>query len=234
VYNGADVDAGGSLGYTDALFTIDSSTGTAIGGETVGNVDFDGDGLIDMAVAWGVTGTGNVAMVSGADIANGGSIAHADLTAITGAIGTQFGRHNASAVDINGDGLGELVVSAGYADSTLSDGTANQYGGVVYVFNGDELQAGGASTSAYIEIHGSEVANTLQVIDQLGDNDGDGLTDLVVSAVNDDVVTNQPDVITYMFRATDINAGDWSQHHHSLQRRQDLLIHHHRCLRVDR
>jgi hypothetical protein len=192
VYNGADVDAGGSLGYTDALFTIDSSTGTAIGGETVGNVDFDGDGLIDMAVAWGVTGTGNVAMVSGADIANGGSIAHADLTAITGAIGTQFGRHNASAVDINGDGLGELVVSAGYADSTLSDGTANQYGGVVYVFNGDELQAGGASTSAYIEIHGSEVANTLQVIDQLGDNDGDGLTDLVVSAVNDDVVTNHP------------------------------------------
>ena len=49
---------------------------------------------MDMAVAWGVTGTGKVAMVSGADIANGGSIAHADLTSITGAVGTQFGRHN--------------------------------------------------------------------------------------------------------------------------------------------
>ena len=76
------------------------------------------------------------------------------------------------------------------------------------MFNGDELQTGGgASTSAYIEIHGSEAANTLQVIDQLGDNDSDGLTDLVVSAVNDDVVTNQPDVITYMFQGADINAG---------------------------
>ncbi len=208
VYDGADVLAGGPQSYSSALFTIDSSNGTAIGGETVGNVDFDGDGLMDLAVAWGVTGTGKVAMVSGADIANGGSIAHADLTPVTGSIGTEFGRHNASATDINGDGLGELVVSAGYADSTTSDGTENEHGGIVYVFNGDELaQGGGASSSAYIEIHGSELAGTLQVIDQLGDNDGDGLTDLVVAAVNEDFTTNQPDVYTYMFKAASINAG---------------------------
>lgn len=208
VYNGSDVATGGALGYSSALFTIDSSTGTTIGGETVGNADFDGDGLMDLAVAWDVSGAGKVAMVSGADIANGGSVAHADLTSITGTMGTQFGRHNASATDINGDGLGELVVSAGYANATLSDGTTNQYGGIVYVFNGDELQSGGgASSSAYIQIHGSEIANTLQVIDELGDNDGDGLTDLIVSAINEDYVSNQPDVITYMFRATDINAG---------------------------
>ena len=208
VYNGADVNAGGAIGYSSALFTIDSSTGTSIGGETVGNADFDGDGLMDMAVAWGVNGTGQIAMVSGADIANGGSVAHADLTSITGTIATQFGRHNASAVDINGDGLGELVVSAGYASSTLSDGTQNADGGIVYVFNGDELQAGGgASSSAYIEIHGSEISNTIQVIDQLGDNDGDGLTDVIISAVGEEIQNNQPDVITYMFRATDINGG---------------------------
>ena len=51
VYNGSDVNGGGAIGYSDALFTIDSSTTTTIGGETVGNVDFDGDGLMDMAVA---------------------------------------------------------------------------------------------------------------------------------------------------------------------------------------
>jgi len=226
VYDGADVLAGGALGYTDALFTIDSSTGTAIGGETVGDIDFDGDGLMDMAVAWGISGTGNVAMVSGADIANGGSITHADLNAVTGTIGTEFGRHNASAVDINGDTLGELVVSAGYSDSTMSDGTVNQNGGIVYVFNGDVLQTGGTIADAYIEIHGSEIASNIQVIDQLGDNDGDGLTDVIVAGVNDDFVTNQPDVVTYMFRATSLNSGgtfDASSAGSSIWSNQDVI-----------
>ena len=147
-------------------------------------------------------------MVSGVDIANGGSITHDDLTPVTGTIGTQFGRHNATAMDINGDGLGELVVSAGYADSTTSDGTEYQYGGTVYVINGDQLETGGdASTTAYITIQGTEIASNIQVIDQLGDNDGDGLTDLIVSGVNDDIVSNQPDVVTYLFKASAIQGG---------------------------
>ena len=208
VFDGATMLAGGAIGYSDALYTIDSSNGTALGGETVGGVDFDGDGLMDMAVAWGVNTTGKVAMVSGVDIANGGSITHDDLTPVIGTIGTQFGRHNATAVDINGDGLGELVVSAGYADSTTADGTEYQYGGTVYVINGNQLETGGgASTSAYITIQGTEIASNLQVIDHLGDNDGDGLTDLIVSGVNDDIVSNQPDVVTYLFKATAIQGG---------------------------
>ncbi len=208
VYSGADLLNGGALGYSSAQFIIDSSTGSSIGGETVGNVDFDGDGLMDLAVSWGITGTGKVAMVSGASIAQGGTVTHSELNPITGTIATEFGRHTASASDINGDGLGELVVSAAYADSTMTDGTENENGGIVYVFNGDEMVAGGgASSSAYIEIHGSSIASTLQVIDELGDNDADGLTDLIVAGVNEDFVTNQPDVITYMFRASSINAG---------------------------
>ena len=54
IYDGDTMLNGGPLGYTDAIFTVDSSTGTTIGGETVGGVDFDGDGLSDMAVAWGL------------------------------------------------------------------------------------------------------------------------------------------------------------------------------------
>ena len=208
VYDGSAMLDGGALGYNDALFIVDSSAGTTIGGETVGDVDFDGDGLSDLAVAWGVGTTGKVAMISGTDIANGGTIAHDDLTPITGEIGTQFGRNNASALDINGDNLGEIVISAGYQTSTTSDGNTHQYGGVVYVVNGDALIAGGdVSNQAYIEIHGTEIANNLQVIDQLGDNDGDGLTDVIVSGINDDIVSNQPDVVTYLFKASAINSG---------------------------
>ena len=114
VFDGATMLAGGAIGYSDAIYTIDSSNGTALGGETVGGVDFDGDGLMDMAVAWGVdywqSGDGFV------DIANGGSITHDDLTPVTGTIGTQLDV-TMRLPWISMEMAWERCWSAGYADS---------------------------------------------------------------------------------------------------------------------
>jgi hypothetical protein len=209
VWDGNLVSQGGALNYNDALFAVATdSTGTSIGGETAGGEDFDGDGLPDMVVTYDVTGTGKVAVISATEFVAGTVNAHQDYAAVSGANGSYFGQHIATAHEIDGDGYAEIVVAAPYAISTTSDGNSYDYGGVVYIINGSELVAGGNLASApYIQIHGSAISSNLQVIDHLGDNDADGITDVVVSEVNELVSLNTPDVVTYMFQGANIQSG---------------------------
>ena len=209
VWDGAALGQGGSYSYSTALFTVDSTAdGTTIGGDTIGGADLDGDGLADMIVASAVNSFGRLSLASGADIAQGGSIAHSDLPSITGNAGEQFGRHSAMANDIDGDGYAEIVTSAGHASAFPADGNEYDLGGVVYVIDGHDFVDGeDVEDIAYINIQGTQISSSLQVIDDLGDHDGDGLTDVVVSAVNEDYVTNQVSCVSYIFNATQINGG---------------------------
>lgn len=208
VWDGDSIGQGGAQGYSDAIFTVDSSSGSTTGGDTIAGADLDADGIPDMVVASAVTSFGRLSLVSGADIAQGGSVAHADLPSITGNSGEEFGRHSAMAADIDGDGYAEIVTSAGYATSAPSDGNTYDLGGVVYIIDGDDFADGeNAEDIAYINIQGTSLSSTLQVIDHLGDHNGDGLTDVIVSAVNEDYVSNQIECVAYYFDATAINGG---------------------------
>ena len=208
VWDGDSLGQGGAQGYSDALFTVDSSSGTTTGGDTIGGADLDADGIPDMVVASAVTSFGRISLVSGVDIAQGGAVAHADLPSVTGNSGEDFGRHSALAEDIDGDGYAEIVVSAGAATSNPSDGNSYDLGGVVYIIDGHDFVDGeDAEDVAYINIQGTVISAGLQVIDQLGDHNNDGLTDVVVSAINEDYVTNSIECVTYYFDATAINGG---------------------------
>jgi hypothetical protein len=191
-WDGAVADEGAvwlHLGSNDGLlpasWTTAGQPGSMFGLGVTGIGDVNGDGFGDFAVparAWTDTESeqGRVAVWFGAE---DGPAASPDWTILGEAAGAHLGWSVSSAGDVNGDGFGDLLVSAPDLDgSRLDEGRVDLYFG----------SASGPATSpdwswTLTQVHGDDAAtdgtdpgggnNTLAT---LGDVDGDGYSDFVI------------------------------------------------------
>lgn len=162
----ADADATwiGEVGYDYSGWSVDSAG------------DFDGDGLGDLVIG----ATGAAASAGAAYVVPGGVLGDqslADATAeLTGeALTDAAGMSVSEAGDVDGDGLGDVLVGAnGHA------GTAKG-AGAVYVVPGGTTGVVSLGTTARID--GLASTNYLgSSVDTAGDLDGDGAPDFVLGA----------------------------------------------------
>lgn len=200
VWDGAAIANGGVLTSGDALYTIESGGSSSLGGETIGGMDLDGDGIPDFIVASAVSSTGKVAMLSGAEVALGGNTAHEDLAQVSGLAGTYFGEHNGLINDLDNDGYAEVAISAAYESA---NGMNNA--GIVYVIDGDQMSIGGNAVDlADWQFQGTEVAANIMINDRSGDLNADGIPDILISQVNENVVSQVLPATVYVFSGADI------------------------------
>ena len=162
VFSGSD----GSILYTFFGDSRERSLGSSVSGG-----DVNGDGFSDIIVggpnasSGGVLGT--VRVLSGFD----GTVLH-DF--VGDSASDQFGSSVSSLGDVNGDGFGDLIVGAAFANNNgRRSGSARVFSGadgsVLYNFDGDSAS----------DLLGSTLSG-------LGDVNGDGFSDFIVGVLNDD------------------------------------------------
>ncbi|MEE2750648.1 MAG: putative metal-binding motif-containing protein [Myxococcota bacterium] len=150
------------------------------GGQSVGGLDFDGDGIGDLVVgdrtglAAGVTG-----VIKGSDIAAGGILNLGDQVALVGWTGHEIGATQGWLSDLTGDGYDEVVVNAS-GDTPGLDANS----GMVYVFDGDDLQTGSnaaGNEAWFYRVYGTQIGGRLQGAEKGADFDGDSVVDLILT-----------------------------------------------------
>ncbi|MCK6522667.1 integrin alpha [Myxococcota bacterium] len=184
VSDGDDDDASASWLGEAASDTLGDLRGAS------GGVDLDGDGLSELllgaptAIGGGLSELGAVYVLSSRDQASWGrgvGIEDDAALIVRGDIAKDRAGSGFASVDLDGDGLGELLVSAPYADPT---GASN--GGAVAVYwLGGTLPSGSLSPSdadLSLNASGSQDHLGLGGLGSLGDLDGDGLVELLIGA----------------------------------------------------
>jgi len=164
------------LGDADASF-IGTHGNHEVGLSEVARVgDLDGDGLDDLLV--GDYADERLVVVRGTDLAGWRTpLDDVATTTVTSQVGSLFGLQVDPVDDLDGDGLEEVAVSAPY-DDTLGDD-----GGAIWVLAGADLAIPGSYEVDDLAVArrsadgaaGEEMAG-------VGDVDGDGVGDLLVSA----------------------------------------------------
>jgi glycosylphosphatidylinositol phospholipase D len=170
----------GSLGNTGATVSGPSLAGHA-GTTLVGNCDFNGDGIADFAVGappGGSVGGGAVYVVYGT--ATGApppfSLDDADVTINGESDGDSLGNSLACG-DVNGDGIDDLVIGA---PAVTSAGYAYViYGGLALP---STLDLTGLTAAQGMRIPGFVNNTALGWAAAVGDVNGDGIADLIVTA----------------------------------------------------
>ncbi len=200
---------GRGTGWTStlALSSLNGSNGFRIDGVTANNQsgssvsragDINGDGFDDLIVGApfaepnGITASGSSYVVFGKASGWATSLSLASLNGVTGfridgeSVGGYSGNTVAMAGDVNGDGLGDLIVSSYYA----SPGGRSQAGSSYVLFG---QSSGWAPIFALSSLNGSNGFRIDGVspgdvsgssVGPAGDLNGDGLADLVVGAAN--------------------------------------------------
>jgi len=184
VFDGNQVNSANGT-YSNSIATI---SGLGVGGFTVGGLDYNGDGILDILMgegAWssedGSPSDGMTAVISGAEI--GGSMNTADFPALTSSDAGGVGTFNGWLADVDGNGYDEIVVSAPFT---------NNYKGAVYVVDGSDISGSQvAADVAMFTVNGSVSNGYLKGADVGGYFDPDSSMDLVVSAVGDFVAYAQ-------------------------------------------
>ncbi|RMH04897.1 MAG: hypothetical protein D6702_01945 [Planctomycetota bacterium] len=148
--------------------------------------DFDGDGVPDFVVgAFGYDGPGGTD--SGAAYACSGATGQI-LARFTGEAAYDYFGHAVAGADLDGDGYGDLLIGAKFADPK-----GIKEAGAVYILNGPtgalrkRLNAANAE-----EFFGNSVAAGLEL-------DGDGVADFVVGAKHHDTATATNAGAVYLF-----------------------------------
>jgi hypothetical protein len=218
IYSSGAVKEGGTITTSRAMAHVSDTSGV-YGGQSVGGLDFDGDGVGDLLFSsdtqppedkatW--DGDGRVSPFSGADLmsAPGGEYRVTDTVGLVGGSEEAAGQVNGWLPDVDGDGYDEIVVSLyGHA------GDASQgmwQAGAVAVIDGDTYTALGSDTPAtsvadYL-IYGVEDLGHLRSSGEGGDFDGDGVGDLVVISLGD-LALGGLNSRTYIHHGPDVAAG---------------------------
>ena len=171
---------------------IDGDGGQDILGMSVANAgDVNGDGYDDVVVgapgadlAGDWSGAAYLFLGSSSGLGFGAASTVADAVLTGDTLGDQLGVSVAGAGDLNGDGFGDLAISA-FLDDTSADAA-----GTVYVFYGSPsgLASGDASVVADTAINGDGPDDQFGYAPAAaGDVDGDGFGDLVVGQQFDDL-----------------------------------------------
>lgn len=158
----------------------------ALGHAAAVTPDSDGDALDELAL--GVPrestfsgGAGAVFLYDHAPSGSGTARSSASATITGASVSDSFGRTLASAGDVDGDGLGDLVVGA-YGADTAGVGT-----GSAYLFLGPTAGAHTAA-DADAERYGATGALLGYAVAGATDTDADGYDDLLVGGINDDTL----------------------------------------------
>jgi len=219
VYASGRIKTGGNLTTTFSAARV--SDASHYGGQTVGGLDFDADGVADLLFGSdtkpadeesGYTGPGDgrVSPFSGADLfaSPGGEYTPHDVVGLTGATEEGAGNFNGWLPDVDGDGYDEIVVSlwGHHGDESLGTwqaGAVAVIDGHVYTALSNDTDA--ADIAEYL-VYGIEDLGHLQSAEEAGDFDGDGVGDLVVISVGD-IQLGGLNSRTYIHHGPDVVAG---------------------------
>ncbi|MCP4870258.1 MAG: hypothetical protein GY898_16250, partial [Proteobacteria bacterium] len=178
----------GSLSLADASFVGENAYDNS-GSSVASAGDVDGDGLDDLliGVAWnddGGSNAGKTYLFFGSTVAAGGpfNLSLADAFFV-GPGGDRSGVSVASAGDVDGDGLDDLLIGAYWNDDGGSDA------GKTYLFFGSTVASGGSfdlslADASFVGENADDHSGVS--VASAGDVDGDGLVDLLIGAYCND------------------------------------------------
>ena len=236
--------SGGHSGTIDTAslgssgFTIFGETnGDSLGISVSGAGDFNGDGLDDIVVGAhrnddGSGGDAGEAYViygstNPSDITDLDSLGTRGFTIQGAAASDRLGFSVSGGGDVNGDGLDDIIVGAGYNNDGGSDS------GAAYVIYGKAgghsgvIEVASLTTAQGFVIQGDRVDDRLGRPGSIaGDIDGDGLADLIIGApFGDDGGTNAGEAyVIYGKAGTDGTQFAWQKWRAGLPPAAELLI----------
>jgi hypothetical protein len=187
VWNALDIGGGAESLVTDATVLVTGvAAGDNLGYAGVLAPDLDGDGFADLVLGapatLSATSAGHAYVFYGVDARSGTISASTADAVLTGAVAAdRFGLAVAGLGDLDGDGYGDLAISADKEDTAGTDA------GAVYVYTtapSGAVAAASADTVLTGELAGDFFGRTVAGI---GDANGDGFTDLFVGATGYDV-----------------------------------------------
>ncbi len=201
---------GTSTGFTASLnvSALNGTNGFVVNGVDVNDVsgrsvsfagDVNGDGIGDLIIGApyadpnGQTNAGESYVVFGKSTGFAASINLSALNGTNGFVlngvdaGDRSGRSVSSAGDVNGDGIGDLIIGAGSADPNGQTNAGESY----VVFGGLGVGASGSLNLSTLNGTNGFVVNGIDVVDlsgssvsSAGDVNDDGIDDLIIGALN--------------------------------------------------
>ncbi len=177
------VTANLDLDASDAWLYGDQGTYTGHGSDLA---DLDGDGLADALIgAYNVAGSSGALYISYGPVTGEiDLVSDADATIDGPGSGSYMGRQARGGGDINGDGFGDAMVSAPYA---------NTYGASLGMVVVAQMPVYGnlAAMDADVHLVGESPGSTVGISMAMGDHNGDGYDDMLVGASSTSVTTRQ-------------------------------------------